>query len=179
MMLPVEKEEAEETGEDPREELVKRLIEYKIYKYTAGLLKEEEMQASKIFYKGMTIPEDMKYVPEPVDVVELTKDMVSDDLRKIFEEVIKRQTDRKDPVRSSYGQIEEEPVNLSDKIRDLRKTVRTNRKKTISFRRLLSDTGSREEVIVTFLAVLELIKDGTITIRQDKLFDDISITGNI
>lgn len=178
MLLPVEKVEAEETGEDPREELVKRLIEYKIYKYTASLLKEDEELASKVFYKEMTLPKDMEYIPEPIDLEELTKGTSSDDLKRIFEEIIKRQREKIDPVRSTYGKIEQEPVNLSDRIRDLRKAIRTNRKKSISFRGLLKDSGSVENVIVTFLAVLELIKDGTITVKQEKLFDDIDIIGN-
>ena len=96
-------------------------------------------------------------------------------LHRIFQSVMKRQFDKIDPIRSKYGRIEQEPVKLSDKMSSIRKTV-TERKKPVSFRGLLNAQSTKEEVIVTFLAILELMKDGSVRIVQEHLFDDIMIS---
>lgn len=88
---------------------------------------------------------------------------------------MKRQFDKIDPIRSKYGRIEQEPVKLSDKMTSIRRIV-TDRKKPVSFRGLLTLQSTKEEVIVTFLAILELMKDGSVTIVQEHLFDDILIS---
>ena len=59
------KEEEEEEG-DPREELVRRLIEYKIYKYAAEELKDLSVDAQKVFFKPETVPEEIKHYEEPI-----------------------------------------------------------------------------------------------------------------
>jgi segregation and condensation protein A len=175
MLLPVEKESDEDPDEDPRMELVNRLLEYKMYKYIGQELKDRAFFASQAFYKTKTIPEDMIYVEPPVDLDELVGDMTLAKLHKIFQSVIKKQFDKIDPVRSKYGKIEQEPVNLSDKMTDICKAI-AGHQKPVSFRKLLTQQSTKEEVIVTFLAVLELMKDGSITITQEALFDDIYIS---
>lgn len=88
---------------------------------------------------------------------------------------MKRQFDKIDPIRSQYGRIEQEPVKLSDKMSDIRSII-SRRHTRVSFRRLLGGQPTKEEVIVTFLAILELMKDGSVTISQEALFDDIFIS---
>ena len=56
MLLPVEKAEAEESGEDPRLELVRRLVEYKMFRFIAGELQDDAFEAAKRTFKSMTIP---------------------------------------------------------------------------------------------------------------------------
>lgn len=87
--------------------------------------------------------------------------------------VLKRQMDKIDPVRSKFGKIEMEEVSLPDKINYVADTVK--KKKRCSFRQLLEKQSTKMEVIVSFLAVLELIKIGQIEVHQDKTFDDIYI----
>ena len=175
MLLPVEKADAEETGEDPRMELVNRLVEYKTYKYIAQELKDRAFLAAQTLYKPTTIPDDMVYTEPPVDLDALVGDMNLEKLHRIFQSVMKRQFDKIDPIRSKYGRIEQEPVKLSDKMTSIRRIV-TDRKKPVSFRGLLTSQSTKEEVIVTFLAILELMKDGSVTIVQEHLFDDILIS---
>jgi segregation and condensation protein A len=175
MLLPVENKEIEESGEDPRLELVNRLLEYKMYKYIGQELKDRAFLASQSLYKPMTIPDDMVYVEPPVDLDALVGDMTLASLHKIFQSVMKRQFDKIDPIRSKYGRIEQEPVNLTDKMTDIRQAI-VCQKEPVSFRGLLTKQSTKEEVIVTFLAVLELMKDGSITITQEALFDDIYIS---
>lgn len=175
MLLPVEKAEAEESGEDPRLELVNRLLEYKTYKYIAQELKDRAFLAAQTVYKPTTLPEDMVYTEPPVDLDALVGDMNLEKLHRIFQSVMKRQFDKIDPIRSKYGRIEQEPVKLSDKMTDIRQVV-IDSKKPVSFRGLLTAQSTKEEVIVTFLAILELMKDGSVTIEQAHLFDDIFIS---
>lgn len=175
MLLPVEKAEAEAAGEDPRMELVNRLLEYKMYKYIAQELRDRAFTASMSLYKPMTIPEDMVYTEPPVDLDALVGDITLAKLHDIFQSVMKRQFDKIDPIRSRYGRIEQEPVNVSDRMADIRQSLR-GRQKPLSFRGLLTGQSTKEEVIVTFLAILELMKDGSVTITQEALFDDIMIT---
>lgn len=176
MLLPAEKAEAEQSGEDPRLELVSRLLEYKTYKYIAQELKDRAFLASQSLYKPKTIPEDMVYTEPPVNLDELVGDMDLARLHTIFQSVMKRQFDKIDPIRSQYGRIEQEPVKLSDRMSDIRKII-SEKHSRVSFRGLLNKQSTKEEVIVTFLAILELMKDGSVTITQAALFDDIYISG--
>ena len=86
---------------------------------------------------------------------------------------IRRQDDRRDPIRSQFGKIEKEEVSLSDKMLEMKEFAKTHRK--FSFRDLLKKQCSKVQVIVTFLSVLELIKMGHIHVVQEEIFDDIQI----
>ena len=172
MLLPAEPKD-EETPEDPREELVERLLEHKMYKYMALELKDRQIDASKSLFKGRTLPSDMVYEEPPVDLDALVGDMDLQKLHRIFLDVLKRQEDKIDPIRSKYGRIEQEEVSLSDRIDGLLDYGKTHGK--FSFRQLLSKKQSKTYVIVSFLAVLELMKSGMIRIMQEDTFGDILI----
>lgn len=172
MLLP---KEVDESGEeiDPREELVQKLIEYKMYKYAAGELRDMQVYAGKSLYKEPTVPDEvLKYQP-PVDLDQLLTNVDLTRLNEIFQMVLKRQVDKIDPVRSKFGKIEMEEISLPDKINFVTKAIKT--KKRCSFKQLLEKQNSKMDVIVSFLAVLELIKIGSIEVRQDNTFDDIYI----
>lgn len=168
MLLP--KEEKEEEG-DPREELVQRLMEYKMYKYAAGELKDLTVDAEKVFYKPETIPPEIKDYVEPVCPSEIVGDVTLEKLNQVFQMVMRRKKDREDPVRSRFGKIEKEKYKVEDRMRDVRSQIRGL--KRINFRTLLDIQPTKEMVIVTFLAVLELMKTGQITVSQEKNFDEI------
>lgn len=173
MLLPAEtNEEGEE--EDPRAGLVERLIEYKMFKYLAQGLSRQEARAKKRCYREMSIPEDLEYTPEPVDLEKLLDGVDLSMLQRVFAEVMQRSRERIDPVKASFGRIEEEPVNYAAKTTEIRQYIKKE-KKNISFRKMLENSSSMDEVIVSFLVILELMRDGTVQIRQDTLFDDIYI----
>lgn len=173
MLLPKEEKSSGEE-EDPRKELVERLLEYKMFKFMSLELKDREIDAGRAFYKNSTVPEEIRNYEEKVDVKALLSDLTLARLHKIFENVMKRQTDKIDPIRSKFGQIEKEEGNLSDKIEAIQKYGRLH--KTFSFYQLLMGQKSKTEIIVTFLGILELMKIGEIMIQQDELFEDIMIT---
>ena len=80
---------------------------------------------------------------------------------------------KKDPIRSKFGKIEQEEVSLPEKMSDVELYARTH--KQFSFRELLGKQASKFQVVVTFLAILELMKTGKIRIYQEHIFDDIQI----
>ena len=174
MLLPKDEEVSEEE-EDPRDELVRRLLEYKMYKYAACELKDMELDGGKNLYKGASIPAEVKNYHEEIDPYELVSGLGLDleKLNEIFKSVMRKQVDKLDPVRSKFKTIEKEEISLEDKMAEVREQVRGLN--GINFRTLLEMQPSKMNVIVTFLAILELMKVSAITIRQDELFGDIII----
>ena len=156
MLLP-KKESEEEEEEDPRAELVQQLLEYKMYKCMAYELRDRQMDAEQVFFKEPTIPPEVAEYEEPVDLAELVGDMNLAKLDQIFKSIMKKQVDKIDPVRSKFGKIEKEEVSLSDKMLYVEDFCKTHR--NFSFRNLLEAQASKVEVIVTFLAILELMKE--------------------
>ena len=172
MLLPKEvNEDGEE--EDPRAELVEKLIEYKMYKYMSYELKDRLEDASKIFYKGDTTPKEvLRYRPK-VEPEELLEGLTLKRLHEIFGQVLRRQESRIDPIRSQFGTIKKEDVRLEDKLLEVADLAR--RRKRFSFRELLKKQKSRMQTIVTFLAMLELMKYGIVEAEQEDTGGEIVI----
>ncbi|MCR5641633.1 MAG: segregation/condensation protein A [Lachnospiraceae bacterium] len=172
MLLPRD-EQAEEEEEDPRAELVQQLLEYKMYKCISFELRDRQVDADHILFKTPSIPEEVLQYQEPVDVEELMSDLTLQQLNDIFQAVLKRQKGRVDPIRSKFGEIKKEEVSMEAKLEYMNNYVGNH--KRFSFRQVLENAGSKLEVIVTFLVVLEMMKAGKIHIVQENLFDDIEI----
>lgn len=173
MLLPVELDEDGEE-EDPRAELVERLLEYKTYKYASYELKDLQVDASKQVYKDPSIPDEIANFREEVDVSDLLSDVTLTKLQKIFHNVMKKQIDKIDPIRSKFGKIEKEPVSLPDRMQYIEHYAKKHRK--FNFRVLLEGQADKMMVIVSFLGILELMKIGRLKIVQENIFDDIWIT---
>lgn len=173
MLLPKEVDEEGEE-EDPRAELVQKLLEYKMYKYMSYELKDMAMGADRHLYKKSTVPKEVLEYQPPVDYVELIGDANLALLNELFQSCCKRQEDKIDPIRSNFGKIQKEEVDLEQKQKHIFEYIENH--KTCSFKNLLSEGRSKMEVIVTFLVILELIKVGSIDVEQDGTFSDILIT---
>lgn len=172
MLLPREETEEEEE-EDPRAELVRRLLEYKMYKYAALELKDMELDASHNLYKKPTIPKEVEEYREVVDPAELVDGLTLSKLNDIFRSIMRKQVDKIDPIRSKFGTIEKEEINIEDRMVQIREEVRGL--KGINFRTLLETQPTRMNIIITFMSILELMKVGAITIRQEETFGEIVI----
>lgn len=173
MLLPKKvNEDGEE--EDPRAELVQKLLEYKLYQFMSYELKDRQIDAVKTMFKQPTIPEEIAKYRRPVDYDDLIGDVTLQKLHVIFKTIIKKQEDRIDPIRSQYGKIEKDEVNFDEKQGYIETFLQNN--KRFSFRSLLNAQGSKMETIVTFLIILEMMKIGKINIVQDEIFDDIMIS---
>ncbi len=172
MLLPREETEEEEE-EDPRAELVRRLLEYKMYKYAALELKDMELDASHNLYKKPTIPKEVEEYREEVDPAELVDGLTLSKLNDIFQSIMRKQVDKIDPIRSKFGTIEKEEINIEERMVQIREEVRGL--KGINFRTLLETQPTRMNIIITFMSILELMKVGAIIIRQEETFGEIVI----
>lgn len=172
MLLPKEvNEEGEE--EDPRQELVEQLLQYKMYKYMSYELRDREILGERRMYREANLPREVAEYTPPVDLDELIGDLTLTRLNEIFQEVLRRQNDKIDPVRSRFGKIEKEEVTLPEKMEYILEYTQTHR--SFRFRDLLLRQTSKVQVIVTFLAVLEMMKSGKITVSQEETFGEIII----
>ncbi len=176
MLLPKEvNEEGEE--EDPRTELVQKLLEYKMYKFMSFELRDRQVDAERNLYRAQKLPEEVAAYRQPVDYEELIGDMTLNKLHELFKFIVRKQEDKIDPIRSRYGNIEKEEVDMEAKALYVEAYAREHR--SFSFRRLLEKQSSKMELIVTFLIILELMKIGKISISQENIFDDIIITSQL
>lgn len=176
MLLPVEvNEEGEEI--DPREELVQKLLEYKMYKYMSYELRDRLSVSGKSLYKEPTIPAEVAEYETPVNLEELVGDLTLTKLNAIFQSIMRRQTEKIDPIRSKFGTIEQEEVSLDEKMVSIREYALEN--PNFRFSALLKEQKSKIQIIVTFLAVLELMKTGELSVVQEHPFDDMMITAQM
>lgn len=172
MLLPVEKNEDGEE-EDPRKELVERLLEYRKYKYLGEELHDLSIGSERRLYKEPTIPKAVSAYKPPVNLEALLQDVTLERMKRIFEDVMKRRADLEDPVRSRFGTIKREKVQIGERIASVRK--RLSRGGKYSFRKLLGENRTKLDVIVTFMAVLELIHTGDICLTEESTRDDIIV----
>lgn len=151
--------EASEEEEDLGEDLVRRLKEYRRFKEAAASLREIEEEGLRAYPR--LAPATGLPVPTGLDGVTL------DLLLGIFQQVLERQ-----PKEEPQGVVERHEVTVDEKMRDLGEQLRRGR---VSFRSFISACRSRIEVIVSFMAVLELIKGLRLRAEQDTLFADIDL----
>ena len=174
MLLPKEEKPDEEEEEtDPREELVKRLLEYKMVRYQADELRDRSVEASRNLYREQQLPEEVKTYEPPIDYEKLIGKATIESLEKTFQEVLRRQRNRVDTVRSGFGKIEREEYDVVGRERYI--SERIAKADNLSFRALLEEQPGKEEIIVTFLVVLDMAKSGEIHLIQDDNFGEILI----
>lgn len=162
LLLPnVKDEESSLEDDDPREELVNRLLEYQAYKEITKVLQEKEELRREIYTKS---PENIKnYVDE---VSGITSDVTLDDLVEAFKRYLERKRDNK-PLNTK---ITVKEITVSSRRYEIKKLLRV--KGRVSFEELFP-VVSREYVVATFLAILEMAKSGELVITQNDTFDDI------
>lgn len=173
MLLPTPPAEEGEEPVDPRTELVQKLLEYKMYKYISYELKDKQLDASRVMFKESTVPDEVKAYKPEINVGEILSDVTLNKLQNIFNDLVKKKEDRIDPIRSKFGKIEKEDSNIYQIIMDLQTYGLVNRH--FSFRKYMMRQHTKMDMIISFLAILELIKMGRVQISQEDLFDDIII----
>ncbi|MBR6537946.1 MAG: segregation/condensation protein A [Lachnospiraceae bacterium] len=173
MLLPQEEPENTEEPVDPRQELVERLLQYKMYKYASLELSDRQLDAGRVLFKEANLPPEIADYKEPIDTQALLSDLTLQKLHSIFESVMKKQVEKIDPVRSKFGRIEKEEVSMSKKMREIQEYALAN--KRFSFRALLMEQYDKMDVVVTFLCILELMKIGRMHVVQEEIFDEIEI----
>lgn len=172
MLLPQKKDENDELI-DPRRELMEQLLEYKKYKLMAESLKIRQHGTDLHVFRGPSIPEEIASYRPKADVEELLKEIDFSMLYKIFQQIIKTNKDKIDPIRSQFGTIKKETFTVHEKMDEILKLKEL--RKRISFTELIIKQRAKSEIIATFLAVLELMKTSKIRVFQVNVFHDIDI----
>ncbi|GFN35421.1 segregation and condensation protein A [Tepidimicrobium xylanilyticum] len=161
-------EMSEEDDDDPRLELVRKLVEYKKYKEVTNRFRQLEDIQNKVYYKPQ---EDLSPFVDKTDFLE---QMELKDLVKALNNIVrKRYGDNSSII---LNEIQKEEYTLDDSIAKMKEILKHNKK--IKFSQLLGKTFNRKEIVVTFLSLLELIRIKYIKIYQENNFDDIIITKN-
>ena len=161
MLLPSYKNEEEEEEEDPREQLINRLLEYQAYKEITKVLQEKESLRKEIYTKS---PENIKNYMDENN--EINIDVSLDDLVEAFKKYLQRKQDNK-PLKTKVTVNE---ISVSSRRHDIKRLLKT--KKKVSFFELFPIV-SKEYVVATFLAILEMAKSQELRITQNDTFDDI------
>jgi len=149
----------EEEGDDPREELVRKLLEYKKYKEAAGLLRDKEIAYKNVFTR--------KAESEIPDEDELLIEVSIFDLLSAFKNVVKNIKG------SDTYEISVDEVSVTERINYIMEALGNS--SYILFESLFSDMTRKMELVATFLALLELIRLKLIKIQQTKRFGTIRI----
>jgi len=159
MLLPLPAVGAEEEDEgDPREELVQRLVEYRQFKEAAGSLKSREGERRLLFERGM-VPAEEDAGPLPLAPASLF------DLLDALNRLMSRLPE------STVYEVQAETWSVDEKLSLIATAVAE--RGSISFTELLLRCSARAEMVVTFVALLELVKIGQVSVVQDEAFGDI------
>jgi len=164
MLLPSSEEIEEEEGEDPRAELVRRLLEYQRYKEAARLF-ENMPQLQRDYFTGLVRAADYLELEDAADE-EITVGIYQ--LAEAFHQVLSNRP------KEVFHEVVRESLSVAQYIRRL--SARLAEKKRMAFRECFSPEASRIELVVTFLAMLELVKMRMINIEQMKEFSEIWLT---
>jgi segregation and condensation protein A len=159
MLLPAPIEEEEEEGEDPRAELVQRLVEYKRFKEAAVRLSQQALLGVDVFIR-------------PAREIEAEAGEIEADLFHLIDalrELIKRQEIE------DFHEVTLDRVTLQDKMTELWDKLQ-GAKEAVAFSALFTPLSSRLELIVTFLALLELIRSGMLRAYQRDVFGPVWVT---
>ena len=163
MLLPRYEKELDEEIEDPRQELIDRLVEYKKYKFASKEMKEILEMSSLKYEKGI----DEKLDDEQLDLSSYYKDYSVFDLVMIFNNIINKSS------KIDLYQTEIEQFTINEKSIEIMSTL--NEKKEIIFSEIIKNISSKIEQVVIFLALLDLMKNNSIKIVQNDVFAKISI----
>ncbi|MDD2484653.1 MAG: segregation/condensation protein A [Eubacteriales bacterium] len=167
MLLPrIKLDGEEEFAEDPRSELVEKLLEYKKYKKAATLLEAQEDYARQIYTKPQ---EDLDAYNKGTDY-SLALDLVQ--FVKSFKLFLQKQK-RMEDVKKRYAVAERQQMTMENRIEQLRRLLFG--KKKMKFKELLDEGESRFQIVLTFLSMLELIRQKTIVVEQAVNFGEITI----
>ncbi|MBV9470676.1 MAG: segregation/condensation protein A [Abitibacteriaceae bacterium] len=173
MLLPPQEsaneEEMEETGIDPRQELVERLLEYQKFQEAAETLKGMRDERAQMFTRLVPLDDSLADTDGADDNgVLLLQDISTFDLLRALQKVLERVAER--PVAT----IRREPFTIGERIRQLLGRITATREGS-TFDALCEDCETRLEVVITFLALLELIRRGRAIVSQPEPFAEIVV----
>ncbi|MCY6370296.1 segregation/condensation protein A [Clostridium ganghwense] len=171
MLLPkTKKDEESEEEEDPRQELVSKLLEYKKFKLVANFLADREKKVGVVFQKKPEIIEEKKDNRDNKDIL---KDITILHLFNIYNELITNYHNKMNTDSVMEREIPLDKFKIEDKMVEISNEIINNQK--IYFSNLMNKCSSKIERVVTFLALLELIKLRMVSAIQEGNFKEIYI----
>ncbi|MCE5313827.1 MAG: segregation/condensation protein A [Armatimonadota bacterium] len=165
MLLPEDpktSEDSEEEQIDPRLELVERLIEYEKFKGAAEIFKEREQQRAMVFVRGAA---ELAFDLKPTFDLE---DITAVDLLAVLQQILS------DVGEEEVTSIQRRKVTVRMRMREIHRKL-TDAAGPVKFEELFDEDVNRIEVVITFLALLELLKSRSVKVRQKKAFASIEI----
>jgi len=170
MLLPgAEEQEVSADEEDPRSGLVARILEYKQFREAASFLAEQQEAAEHIHTKPQ---EDIsRYTEDPDEL--LISDL--DKFAAAFRAFLFRKQ-RIGEMRRNYERIERQRMSIETRISQIRELFSRFRKKKIMFSEMVKEDGSRFNKVITFMSLLEMLKDRRVNAEQKKRFGDIAVS---
>ena len=174
MLLPRPKQEMDSEPEDPREALVQKLLAYKQAQAIAWELKTMHPEGERIPGMGDREVLAQLNLDARSALPELDISLVSASyLLDVFIDIMSRKEDRRDTVRAGYGRMPRDRFTVVEKIAQMRELLGTLGR--ISLRFLFSACHSKSEMVVTFLALLEMVRQGEIRATQPESFGDVEV----
>lgn len=171
MLLPKDKKKDEdEEEEDPREQLINKLIEYRKFKAAAEFLKLRKYEAGITFSKKPEIIEEknINYSNE-----NLFKDITMLDLYNLYNQLMNRYISKQNTENIIQTRIPSDKFKIEDKMVEIKSRLMENIR--VNFLDVVYECESKNEVVVTFLALLELIKLRAIKVLQEDNFKEIYV----
>ncbi len=167
MLLPRMKPEGEGTlEEDPRTELVQRILEYKRFKAAAELLELQEERSLRVFEKPK---EDLTpFTKEPDEYLNLDINQFV----KVFLLFLQKKK-KLEEIKKNYAKVERQKMSIESKIDFIKGLFFSRDKKRLSFRELLTPESNRYEVVLTFTSMLEMIRQKSVVVKQNVNFGEI------
>ncbi len=165
-LVPVLKKEDEESEEEtPEQQLIRRLEEYKAFKELSAKLRLIEDGAKDYLTK---LPEEFPLPPQEYELTGLTVQK----LFAAFQRALRRAEARDAALEHGQREIRREVHTVGE---CMSRITRLARKRRCSFSELFYDSGTREEIVTLFLALLELLKLNRVHVLQDNIYDEIWI----
>jgi len=172
MLLPRPKSKQEEEPEDPREVLVQKLLAYKQAQALAEELGKRVPMGERL--TGSGDGEVLAQIKTDATAKAYEPEMVSlSHLMEIFAEVLSRKEERVDTVRADFGELPRDRFTIEEKVALVRQELRIYGR--LSLRFLFQKCRSRNEMVVTFLAMLEMVRQSEVCISQPEAFADVVV----
>lgn len=171
MILPrmVDPGDGNVVEEDPRTELVQRLLEYKRFKRAAEILEEQEERCAHIYEKPQ---EDIsEYLEEPDEYLRLDLAQFANAFNLFIQ---KKQ--KVDSVRKHYTRIERERARMEERIAHIAGVLKKSIGQIFSFKEFIHNKKDRYDVIVTFVSLLEMAKNRIVQVEQKSTYGDIEVS---
>lgn len=175
MLLPKDEEDDEEEG-DPREELVSRLIEYRLFKELASKLSEQQDNAgTRYFGKGDNAMLDRVRKDVPIRLDEILKDVTGELLDTTYTDLMRRAEVKPNRAKTVAKTVYIETFKIEEKMEYIQNLLQIN--SSVAFKKMFRPNSTRTEIVVTFMAMLELVKNAGIRAIQEEAFGEIMIYG--